>query len=171
MSEKEEYVEEFERFEASTGRPDKYHGDVAPHKPILLLSLIRLYEEGKIDLRNIDPKSEELLTTAEEIWNDWLGYDRDFDIYMPLYYLKRKDFWNPVVKDGESDPSRPDQVGARIDHFYLEDDLIDYMEKKDNREKLIKALIRSGKVLKTTGEKKDCFSEQDKEAIREKVGF
>jgi len=170
MSKKEEYVEEFERFEASTGSPNKYHGDVAPHKPILLLSLLRMYEEGKIDLRKIDPTSEELLTTAEEIWNDWLGYDRNFDIDMPLYYLKRKDFWNPVLKDGESDPSRPDQVGAKIDHIYLEDDLIDYMKEKDNREKLIKALMRSGKVLKTTGEKKNCFSKQDKEAIREKVG-
>lgn len=168
MSE-EKYADEFERFEASTGRPDKYHGDVALHKPIFLLSLIRLYEEGKIDLSNIDPKSDELFTAAKEIWNDWLGYDRDFDIDMPLHYLKRKDFWNHVLEDGESDPDRPDQIRAKVDHLYLEDELKEYIQKRNNREKLIKALIRSGKVLKTTGEKKNCFSDEDKKAIKEEM--
>jgi len=171
MSGKEKYVEEFERFEASTGNPNKFHGDVAPHKPILLLSLIKLHKKEKVDLEKIDPQSEELLTATKKIWNDWLGYDRDFDIGMPLYYLKRKDFWTFVPKDKENQPNRPNDVQDKVDYFSLGSELIEFMEKENNRKRLIKALLESGKVLKTTGEKKYCFSDEDKKAIREKMGL
>ncbi len=164
------YLTEFEEFEPSTGNPKKFNGEVAPHKPILMLSIIRLYQDNKIDLKKIDPNSKELLTTSEEIWNEWLGYERDFKISYPLYYMKNKEFWHYESKDKEDPPTYPGNVNKKVDFFYLDDDLIDYLDDEDLQDKFILALLRSGKKYKS-GKKKRCFSNEDKKILKEKMGL
>lgn len=174
MSKIEKYIGEFERFNANTA--PEYKADAAPHQPILLLALIKLHKEGKIDLKNIDPGSEELIRTVDEIWGDWLGYKKKFKIQYPLYHLEGKDFWDYDLKEGYDFVVRKGQtptfkkIRERIDVFYInDDDLIDYLDKKDARKRLINALLRSGRVLKTTGEKRKCFTDKGKEKIKQKM--
>lgn len=46
---------------------NRYHGELAPHKPILLLSLIDLYEYGVLDSMFITIRSEAILFELRNI--------------------------------------------------------------------------------------------------------
>jgi len=176
MSQIKKYIKDFKRFNANTS--SEYRAEAAPHQPILLLALIKLHKEGKIDLKSIKPDSKDLLSTVEEVWNDWLGYKEDFKIQYPLYHLQTKDFWDYNLKEGYDFVVRKGQtptfkkIRERVDVFYINDaNLIGYLEDEYNRKKLINALLRSGRVLKTTGEKKYCFTDQEKQIIKQKMGI
>jgi len=171
MSLKEEYVNDFKKFNnADTAHKEKYNGEAAPHQPILLLALIKLYREDKINLKKIDPRSEELLSTAEEIWGDWLGYNWEFNINQPLFYLGNiKDFWKYELKKGHDAPKNPHNVPKNVAVFYIDDDeLIKLLKYEESRNKLIEALVESGRILKN-GTKRPCF--EYKEKIKEKMGL
>lgn len=173
MNKIEKYVEEFEQFNnADTAHRKKYNAEAAPHEPILLIALIKLYEEGKVDLKNIDPRSEELLDTAEEIWEDWLGYSRDFNINQPLCYLGNiKEFWKCEFKEGYDTLEKPHHVTDNVQSFYFDDDeLIKLLNEESSRNKLIGALLKSGRIL-SDGTKRPCFSDEDKKVIKEKMGL
>ncbi len=170
MSKKEEYVKDFKQFNnADTAHKEKYNAEAAPHQPILLLALIKLYKEDKIDLKKIDPQSEELLSTAEEIWENWLGYDREFNINQPLLYLGNiKDFWKYELKDGYDDLKNPYDVSTNVEVFYIDDDeLIKRLNYEESRNKLVEALVESGRIL-SDGTERPCFEYREK--IKEKMG-
>jgi len=171
MSGKEEYVEDFKQFNnADTAHKEKYNAKAAPHQPILLLALIKLYKEDKIDLKNIDPRSEDLLSTAEEIWENWLGYNREFNINQPLLCLGNiKDFWKYKLKDGFDDLRKAHNVPTNVEVFYIDDDeLIKLLNYKESRNKLVEALVESGRIL-SDRTKLPCFKYREK--IKEKMGL
>lgn len=166
----EKYEEEFRKL--SIDKKDKYNAEAAPHKPILLLSLIKLYEEGKVDLSNIDPesalaRSSDLKNLSRDLWRD-LGYERTFNITLPFYYMKAEDFWNIKLKEGFNSPlpkskKNPTQkdLKERIDKIYFDSDLVNLLGNEKNRERLMKALL-SGKNL-------EWFTNEDKRIVKEKM--
>lgn len=176
MSRIEKYVKELEEFNTRPGGHEEYHADLAPHQPILLLGLIKLYEEDKIDLRDIDPNSKKLSETIKEIWKDWLGYEKKFEkdrhIAYPLYYLgNSQDFWKNELVAESDEPKNPNQVKTKVKRYIIDDNqLIQLLDNEESRNKLIKALMRSGNTFKTTG-KYRYFSDEDKKMIKERMGL
>lgn len=48
--------------------PNKcFNMNKAPHKPVLLLSIIKLFEEGRIDLKQVELQNTELFETYQAI--------------------------------------------------------------------------------------------------------
>ena len=70
--------------------PSRYTVGKAPHKPILLLALIILDRNQKIDLSNIKP-SLDLRETWEDLWGS-LSYERIGPIHLPMYHMKSDGF-------------------------------------------------------------------------------
>lgn len=177
MSKKEEYVEEFKRFNADTAK--EYRSEAAPHQPILLLSLIKLFEENKIDLSYIDPKSvldpdSNLRKLTDEFWWEVEDEDSRFSIRYPFYHLEEKDFWRWKLNEDftsaiQGKAPTLGELKTRIKKVYLSKDLIELIDQEETREELIKALIKSGK--KEGGKKHRCFIGEGRKAIREKMGL
>jgi len=153
---------------------DSYNADAAPHKPILLLSLIKLYEDGKMDLSNINPKTalarnSDLKELSRDLWRA-LDYERTFDIALPFYYMKDEDFWNIKLKDGFNSPipkskKNPAQkdLKERIDKAYFDNELVTLLNEKDKRERLKRALL-SGKDV-------EWFKDSNKSIVKDKMDF
>lgn len=73
---------------------NKRFGKVAPHKAVLLLSVMDLIECGKIDSPRI-PLSDELVTTFDRNWKRYVGTLDCFspDICKPFYHMQHESFW------------------------------------------------------------------------------
>ena len=79
-------------------RIDRSHG-IAPHKPILLLSVLQLYQNGinKINKIYLTP---ELVGLFKSNWNLLVTTKHDCRISYPFYHLKSDKFWKLIPKDG-----------------------------------------------------------------------
>jgi len=78
-------------------RIDRSHGAIAPHKPILLLSVLQLYKAGQIenDRVYITP---ELVSLFKVNWSLLVVSDHACNIAYPFYYLKSSTFWKLIPK-------------------------------------------------------------------------
>lgn len=70
----------------------------APHKPILLLSILDGIKEGWI-LSNEIKLSDELIDRFSEYWDLSIAGDKKTSISLPFFHLKSEDFWTLVYKD------------------------------------------------------------------------
>ncbi len=75
-------------------RVDRTHGDAAPHKPLLLLVILDMAEEGK--LSPILPKNREL-EYRFQTYSQIVSPRRSTSprLVYPLYHLKSQGFWEP----------------------------------------------------------------------------
>lgn len=75
----------------------KYKGHKAPHKAVLLLSIIDLVEEDVIRLQSI-VLSDALDKRFHEIWHHYLGDSSLFicDITKPFFHMQHEPFWRLV---------------------------------------------------------------------------
>ena len=87
----QQYIQKMERL-----RVDRAHG-MAPHKPILLLTVIELIERGRIPENKIF-LSPELVETFMAYWLKVT--DRRPDITMPFFHLKSDGFWHLHANPG-----------------------------------------------------------------------
>ncbi len=79
-------------------RVDRAHG-IAPHKPILLLSVIEHIKQGSIT-RNKIYLSEELIATFLKVWS-YLGSETHYpDISRPFFHLRGDKFWHLIPNRG-----------------------------------------------------------------------
>lgn len=87
------YSKKFERL-----RVDRAHG-IAPHKPILLLSVIKLIQQDSITQNQIY-LSEELIATFKEVWI-YLGSENHYpNISKPFFHLRGDKFWHLIPNRG-----------------------------------------------------------------------
>lgn len=138
----------------------------APHKPTLLLSIMVQQQNNNIDLRNIpidpnDIQAKHLVKTWNELWHH-LEYDKPGNIVMPMYYLDGKEdkhIWNITFKEDVSPTSPPSSLTGlhqMVEKISLDEDLIEYIEDDDCRNKLIQAIFDGG-----------YFSEEEKNNLLE----
>jgi len=78
---------------------NRYNTDKAPHKAILLLSIIQLFENNLIDLGKIFPTDNNLIETYQLLW-ECLEYNKIGPIYLPFFHLKSDKFWILQFKCG-----------------------------------------------------------------------
>jgi putative restriction endonuclease len=116
MNELKKYLHLFKKI-----RIDRSHG-FAPHKPILLLSVLQLYRSKfHVDRRVFI--SPELVALFKANWTSLVKTNHDCRISYPFYYLKSDKFWHLVPKAGFENI---DQMGSIMKSFSNLNAAIDY---------------------------------------------
>lgn len=69
----------------------------APHKPILLLSILQLIDRKEIRSRYIEV-SPELVFEFKTIWSKLVETNHQSHAYLPFYHLKSEPFWKLLPK-------------------------------------------------------------------------
>jgi putative restriction endonuclease len=135
------YSQRFQRL-----RVDRAHG-VAPHKPILLLSVIELIRKDIICQNQIH-LSIELQDTFLKYWS-FLGSDiHNPDISRPFFHMKSGKFWHLWANSGYEKilysgmkPRNLAEVKAAIQYAYLDEDLFEFLQEPRSRDSLITILV------------------------------
>ena len=102
-----------------------YHDEWAPHKPILLLSLIDLYEYGVLDSIRIE-LSPMLEYSFSVTWSRYAKPSEHYHptIANPFWHLHNEPFWRLVPKKGSDVKSfsSPYSIDNLKNNFYAEID-------------------------------------------------
>lgn len=114
----EKYLKAFKKL-----RIDRSHG-IAPHKPILLISVIQSFEIGHIRDRRIFI-TPELVALFKSNWSVLVTTDHDCRISYPFFYMKSEGFWKLIPKSGFSDL---DKMGSLVKSFSSLNAAIEYAE-------------------------------------------
>lgn len=127
-------------------RVDRSRG-VAPHKPILLLSVIELIAQGFIKNNQI-VLSPELIATFLKYWGHLGSEAHNPDIALPFYHLRSDKFWNFLPNPGYElvveSKVRIRTISAlkeAIKFAYFDVPLYELMEDSDSRKALTDILI------------------------------
>lgn len=102
------------------------NGDYAPHKPILLISIMDLVLLGKLTSFNVS-KGTVLIKYFEHNWNRYIGNDSPFrcDINYPFKHLDSEAFWNNTSSnEAEFDEELFDLMKEKTSYFILKRTLI-----------------------------------------------
>lgn len=121
-------------------------GQVAPHKPLLLLAVIDLIEAGIITSCQID-LSDELVKAFErnaKLYADNIVHFRP-NIGMPFFHMKSEQFWRLIPQSEGFKPGVTTISGLRRYYRYAEIDqeLFDLLKNKENVSALRAALIET----------------------------
>lgn len=104
-------------------RVDRSHG-IAPHKPILLITIIESYQTGEILNRRVYITLE-LVALFKSIWSALVTTSHDCRISYPFYYMKSESFWKLKPKAGFSDI---DKMGSLVKSFSSLNSAVDFAE-------------------------------------------
>ena len=128
-------------------RVDRAHGAIAPHKPILLLSVIELIEQGLLS-HNMIPLSAELIAAFLKLWQQLGSTAHNADIGMPFFHLKSDGFWhflpNPGFEALLSSGAKVRTVGVlrqAVEYAYVDEDLFELLQQPTSRKLLINTLL------------------------------
>ena len=82
----------------------------APHKPILLLSLVRLFSKGLINTNKIFITSD-LVLTFRDLWKKLVLTNHTENFALPFFHMRSEPFWNLVEKiDGKIGVTRSKSI-------------------------------------------------------------
>lgn len=150
----DKYIKAFKKL-----RIDRSHG-VAPHKPILLLSVLQSVQNDLIKT-NCVYITPELVALFKSNWSLLVTTNHDCRISYPFYYLKSENFWRLVPKFGFENLN---QIGSIMKSFHnlnaavecavLDEELFRIMQDKTSNDILIRYLLEE--YFPNT---KDLFSE------------
>ena len=135
------YSKKFERL-----RVDRAHG-IAPHKPILLLSVIEQIRRENINMNKIYLSSE-LIQTFLKYWSYLGSYRHNPDISRPFFHMRSGKFWhlwaNPgyeKVLSSKVKLKNISEVKQVIQYAYLDEDLFDFLQEPPSRSSLLSILV------------------------------
>lgn len=129
-------------------RVDRVRG-IAPHKPILLLSVIDLIEQGQLRHNRIC-LSPELIATFLQFWNQLGTEQHRSDIAMPFFHLRGDDFWHhkpaPGFEAAITSKVRFKTIKSlreAVQYAYLDGELFGYLQNPPSRLALVDVLIKN----------------------------
>jgi putative restriction endonuclease len=99
------YTRKFEKL-----RIDRTHGDPAPHKPVLLLTVLQGYWMGEITTPEVYVTAE-LVARFKNIWAQLVTSNHNCALTYPFYHLKSSGFWQLIPRSGFSNL---DQLGSLV---------------------------------------------------------
>ncbi|MFY7732424.1 MAG: HNH endonuclease [Bacteroidia bacterium] len=121
------YIKAFKKL-----RLDRSHG-VAPHKPILLISILQLFGNKICNTQRIYI-TPELVALFKTNWNLLVETNHECRISYPFYYLKSDKFWQLVPNPGFENINQIGSImktfsnlNAAIDFALIENDLFELM--------------------------------------------
>jgi putative restriction endonuclease len=121
----------------------------APHKPILLLSVLDLFAQGRIatNLIAITPELGELFAAY---WSKVMPAERHGNLALPFFHLRSSGFWHLLPKPGQEaafqgthQVDRLNQLVNLILGAQLDDVLFQLMQTVDSRNALRTILIQT----------------------------
>lgn len=141
---------------ASITRNKNKKGQFAPHKPVLLLSIIDLVETGKISSEIVE-LSDQLCKKFKEVWDRHVPNAIQFnpDITKPFFHLSSEPFWqliptcesgilNVAEENGEQNLPTPQYTMKYMQSMYeyakMDRSLFLFMKDHDSRIKLRQVL-------------------------------
>lgn len=135
------YTKKFQRL-----RVDRAHG-IAPHKPILLLSVIEHIQQEVINKNEIYLSSE-LIHTFLKYWSYLGSINHNPDISRPFFHMRSGKFWhlwaNPSYRKVISSKVKLKtfaEVKQAIKFAYLDEDLFEFLQEQSSRDSLLRVLV------------------------------
>jgi putative restriction endonuclease len=135
------YAKKFQRL-----RVDRAHG-VAPHKPILLLSVMELFERGAYQENKIY-LSHRLNQTFLKYWSYLGSATHNPDISRPFFHMRSGKFWHLMANPGfgriiaeKVKLKTLAEVRQAVRYAYLDEDLFDFLSEASTRESLLAVLV------------------------------
>lgn len=117
----------------------------APHKPILLLSIVDGIEQGWIKGNRIE-LSQELIDTFFTYWNGIMGEDRNTTIALPFFHMKTEPFWQLQYKPGKDEYKSSPSIGGlkdRIEYAVVDEKLFELMSDPIDKLRIRKLLAET----------------------------
>jgi putative restriction endonuclease len=102
MDQLEYYIKSISRMRTDSGKR-RYPATTqhrAPHKPILLLTIFDLFEQGELTT-NFVPLSPELADLFASYWELAMPSDRVGRLFLPFFHMKNDGFWHLIPRPGE----------------------------------------------------------------------
>lgn len=117
----------------------------APQKPLLLLSVLDLFELGEID-SNLIEITEDLLDLFEKYWVRALPFMKPSTLAMPFVRMESDGFWHIARRqEGESLLGRPErsiaQLQERVFGARLDEALYQHLQVQESRRLLRSVLV------------------------------
>lgn len=135
-------------------RVDRARG-IAPHKPILLLCVIELIEQGKLKQNRILLNAE-LIATFLKFWKQLGSETHRADIALPFFHLRIEGFWHLQANPGfeltissKVKPKTIKDLREAVWYAYLDDELFDWLQNPSSRASLVSILISAWFSTKT----------------------
>jgi putative restriction endonuclease len=130
-------------------RVDKASGKPAPHKPILLLAVIDLFEQDIIQ-RNEIYLSPDLTANFLKFWHRLVSTDHHSNIALPFFHLTGDKFWHLMPNPG-FEPTIKARVKLRtlpslrsaVKYAYLDAALFHLLSETKTRAELTRVLIQT----------------------------
>lgn len=126
-------------------RIDRSHWKPAPHKPILLLVVIDLFEQGLITNNKIEP-SPQIVESFLKYWH-LVSLDKP-RIFLPFFHLKSDKFWHLQAKPGNEQLLKMTKQMNSMAHLAtivafasLDEDLFLLLHRADAREAIRRKII------------------------------
>lgn len=126
-------------------RIDRSHGKPAPHKPILLLAAIDLFEQGAMTTNKIEPSP----TIVESFLKFWhlISLEKP-RIFLPFFHLKSDKFWHLHAKAGNEQmlaitkqTNSIMQIASIVEFASLDEDLFLLLHRIEAREAIRRKII------------------------------
>jgi putative restriction endonuclease len=122
---------------------------IAPHKPILLLSVIELIEQRQISCNQI-ALLPELIAAFLKLWQLLGSPNHNPDIALPFFHLRSDGFWHfrplPGFEALLTSGAKLKTIGTirqSVNYAYLDDELFKLLKEPDSRNYLTQALLNA----------------------------
>lgn len=104
----------------ATLRIDRARGNPAPHKPLLLLAIMEMAEQGEIASREV-PLSPDLAFRFSVFWSV-VGERRKQppEVRLPFHHMGSSGMWQPFTGDGKPSPDKKLTSMIRLDPSFFE---------------------------------------------------
>ncbi len=129
-------------------RRDRKNGG-APHKPILLISLIQLFELHRIDSNEIFV-TPEIVGMFQSIWNKLVKSEHHMSFALPFYFMKSEPFWKLIPNQGcekwvaaKSAMRTFSNLNIAVKCVEIDFELYQLLKEKSNRDVLIAFLLNA----------------------------
>ena len=156
------YIESFSKLNIAS-----IAGDKAPHKAILLLSVIDLVEKCKISSPHI-ALTDEFIDTFKRTWNNYTYKNTKFQLSIekPFWHMNSEPFWHLIAMNGEDitknnfigTPYSIENLRKQIKYAEIDSELFKLMQEDDSRKDLKDVLIKKYALLSTVMPHKVDFS-------------
>jgi len=113
----------------------------APHKPLLLISVMDLIAQGSITENFIEP-SYELVDTFNNYWSSIMPIGKTTSMAYPFFYMRSEGFWH-LVPDKNEQVSSVSKLREIYNGSILDDELYRLLCDPETREQLRVVLVNS----------------------------
>jgi putative restriction endonuclease len=141
QDELQKYLKAFKKL-----RIDRSHG-IAPHKPILLLSVLQTFQNGINNNQKIYI-TPELVALFKSNWNSLVKSNHDCRFTLPFYHLTSDKFWKLIPKPGFENILQLSasmrsfaNLNAAVDYAMIEEDLLVLIKDKNSSSLLIQFIL------------------------------